>query len=292
MGYIYKITNNINQKPYIGKTVDSIQERWREHIYEAFSHHSYFLIHQAMRKYGLDNFTIVELEQCSNDMLSEREQYWIKTINTHFEEGYGYNMTHGGDGTLRYSDKQILELWNKGFSSGEIAKILGATPSTISIRLKSLVGEGAARQRRTEKNRKPVLQYDLSGNFIKAWNSVSEAEKGTNTSSGSITRCCKKERVMASNSLWKYATDETPIEELMINYAKSQKCNGVDLIDKDGNVLEQFKTAAEAERQKGITRGKISEICNHKKGRKTGNGLYWQWSYPLKRQLIEDGNDS
>lgn len=284
MGYIYKITNKINQKPYIGKTVDTITSRWNEHIYEAFTHNSPFLIHNAMRKYGIENFTIKELEECSADKLSEREQYWIKTINSHFETGYGYNMTYGGDGTLRYSDEQILNLWNQGFDCHQIANILSASISTISSRLKPLLKPKEAQQRRNERLKKAVLQYDLNGNFIKAWNSVTEAEKGTNTSSGSISRCCKKERAMASNSLWKYASDNTPIEELMLKYAKSTQCNSVDLIDKNGIIQQQFETAAQAERAVGASRGSISAVCNHKN--KSAKGYYWQWSYPLKREIV------
>lgn len=284
MGYIYKITNKINHKPYVGKTVDSINSRWRDHIYDAFTNHSLCLIHNAMRKYGLENFTIEELEQCSADELSEREQYWIKTLNSYFKTGYGYNMTYGGDGALKYSDEQILNLWNQGFNCHEIANILSANVGTISIRLKSLLKPKEAWLRRNERSKKAVLQYDLNGNFIKAWDSVTEAEKGTNTSSGSISRCCKKERTMASNSLWKYATDESSVEELMLNYAKSPKCNSVDLIDNKGIILQQFETAAQAERFVGAARGSISAVCNHKN--KSAKGYYWQWSYPLKRELV------
>lgn len=284
MGYIYKITNKINQKPYVGKTVDTITSRWNEHIYEAFTHNSSFLIHNAMRKYGIENFIIEELEECSADKLSEREQYWIKIINSHFETGYGYNMTYGGDGTLRYSDEQILDLWNQGFNCHQIADMLSANISTISIRLKSLLKPKEAQLRRNERLKKAVLQYDLNGNFIKAWGSISEAEKGTNTSSGSISRCCKRERAMASNSLWKYAFDDTPIEEIMLNYAKSVKCNAVDRIDKNGNIIETFQTAAIAEKQYNLSHGSISAVCNHKN--KSTKGYYWQWSYPLKRELV------
>lgn len=284
MGYIYKITNKINHKPYVGKTVDSINSRWRDHIYDAFTKHSLCLIHNAMRKYGLENFTIEELEQCPADALSEREQYWIKTLNSYFKTGYGYNMTYGGDGALKYSDGQILSLWNQGFNCHEIANILSANVNTISIRLKPLLKPKEAWLRRNERSKKAVLQYDLNGNFIKAWNSVTEAEKSTNTSSGSISRCCKKERTMASNSLWKYATDESSVEELMLNYAKSPKCNGVDLIDNKGIILQQFETAAQAERFVGAARGSISAVCNHKN--KSAKGYYWQWSYPLKRELV------
>ena len=81
MGYIYKITNLVNKKPYVGKTVNTISTRWTKHKDEAFNQNSMSLIHCAMRKYGIENFIIEELEKCSDEFLNEREQYWIKTIN-------------------------------------------------------------------------------------------------------------------------------------------------------------------------------------------------------------------
>ena len=285
MGYIYKITNKINNKPYVGKTVSSIQDRWSNHIYDAFTKQSDYLIHQAMRKYGIENFKIEEIEQCLNAILDKREQYWIKTINSHFEKGYGYNMTYGGDGALTYSDEDILELWNQGLKSCQIAKQLGASPNTISNRLKELK-PGEARKRHSNSNKKAILQYDLYGNFIRKWDCAQNAEKELNISSGSINKCCKHQRTFAKNSFWLYEDDTTSITELMINYAQSIKCRDVDLIDEQGNILEHFNTAAEAERVKGITRGKVSEVCNHKRGRKTAGGYRWQWSYPLKRELL------
>lgn len=61
MGYIYKITNNINQKIYIGKTSQSIDKRFRSHINNARNHINRYL-YDAMNKYGYENFTIEEIE--------------------------------------------------------------------------------------------------------------------------------------------------------------------------------------------------------------------------------------
>lgn len=285
MGYIYKIINLINHKIYIGKTTNTIPNRWNEHICSAFTQQSQYLIHKAIRKYGVENFLIEEVEQISNDLLSEREQYWIKKYNSYFLDGYGYNMTLGGEGATKYSDADILNLWELGFKSCQIAEQLGANVGTISARLKVLKPE-EARKRHINSNKKSVLQYDLYGNFLKCWDCAATAEQELKISKGAITRCCKHEMVFAKNSFWLYEDDKTPIIDLMIKYAQSIKCRKVDLIDENGNILEQFETAAEAERQKNIARGKVSEVCNHKRGRKTAGGYRWQWSYPLKRQLL------
>lgn len=289
MGYIYKITNLINQYIYIGKTVHTIEVRWKEHINtssNSLNKSSSYILYKAMRKYGIDNFKIEELEECDNNLLSEREQYWISIFDSYYLNGHGYNMTLGGEGAIKYSDEDILILWNQGLKSAQIAKQLGANEGTISERLK-ILKPGEARKRHINSNKKSVLQYNLNGGFIKQWDCATNAEKELQVSTGGITKCCKKERTMAHNSLWKYSTDETPIEELMINYAKSTKCNGVDLIDENGNILEQYSTAAEAERIKHISRGRVSAVCNNSEGRVKTGGLRWQWSYPLKRQLVK-----
>lgn len=64
------------------------------------------LIKYAFHKYGVDNFIFEVLEECKQEELNEKEQYWIKYFDT-FENGY--NLTLGGDGTLKYSIEAIYE---------------------------------------------------------------------------------------------------------------------------------------------------------------------------------------
>lgn len=85
---IYRITNVVNSKFYIGKTSKTVQERFQRHCYNHQNQNTY--LYNAMRKYGVDNFNIEILEE--TDSPNEREIYWIKTLLPH------YNMTIGGDG--------------------------------------------------------------------------------------------------------------------------------------------------------------------------------------------------
>ena len=75
MSYIYKIVNKINNKIYIGKTnLSSIEERFKEHCYEYNKFHSEKRpLYSAMKKYGIENFQIYLLEECSSEKASERE---------------------------------------------------------------------------------------------------------------------------------------------------------------------------------------------------------------------------
>lgn len=89
---IYKITNNINGKVYIGKSVD-IKERWRQERYK--QPNKYFT--NAVKKYGLENFSFEVLEECSKEELDEKEKKYIEKYNS-TDINIGYNITSGGTG--------------------------------------------------------------------------------------------------------------------------------------------------------------------------------------------------
>lgn len=95
---IYKIQNLINQKCYIGQSID-IKNRWYEEKRTAFditAKNYEYPISRAFRKYGLENFSFEILEECSQEKLNEREKYWIRYYDSFF---HGYNQTLGGDST-------------------------------------------------------------------------------------------------------------------------------------------------------------------------------------------------
>ena len=70
-GSVYLIENKINHKVYVGKTYLTIQERWKEHIRESRKGTDRPL-YRAIRKYGAESFSIVEIEQTEN--CEEREK--------------------------------------------------------------------------------------------------------------------------------------------------------------------------------------------------------------------------
>ena len=104
--FIYQYTNKINNKKYIGQT-NNFQRRINEHKSCSFNSKSVNYndkIHQAIRKYGLDNFTIEILETINNvddyELVNEREAYWIKEKETLITQ-WGYNILEGGKNCWR-----------------------------------------------------------------------------------------------------------------------------------------------------------------------------------------------
>lgn len=97
----YMITNNVNGHRYIGITVCSLEKRWREHR-SAAKTGSQKRLYRAMRKYGVENFSINKIyDATSFDDLQEAEKRFIAQYETHASLNKGYNLTSGGEGRDR-----------------------------------------------------------------------------------------------------------------------------------------------------------------------------------------------
>ena len=132
---IYKITNILNKKCYIGQSIN-IPLRWRHH--RSFSlKESNYPLYRAFKKYGIENFTFEILEECLPSELNEKEIYWIKFFNSYNE---GYNQTFGGQGAsnnvikISIEDLKIIYLLLKesDLTQREIAKMFSVGEDTIS----------------------------------------------------------------------------------------------------------------------------------------------------------------
>ncbi len=97
---IYIITNIISGLSYIGQATN-IASRIYQHLHSAISEKANdydYPLHRAFRKNGIDNFIFDVLEECSIDLLNEREMYWISFYDTYKN---GYNQTAGGYQSIR-----------------------------------------------------------------------------------------------------------------------------------------------------------------------------------------------
>ena len=129
MSYIYKIKNNINEKVYIGKTNQTIIDRFIQHCKDsARIDRSNRPLYKAMNKYGVKNFSIEQIEECSLDIVNEREKYWIEYYNS-FRSGY--NATLGGDGASYLDYNLIYNTYKEVLSIAETARIIGCSEDSV-----------------------------------------------------------------------------------------------------------------------------------------------------------------
>lgn len=133
MGIIYKITNTLDNKIYIGQTTRSVAERWREHKSKSAPSDGTYL-HNAIAKYGEENFTIEEIDNCPDVLLNDKESEWIIILDAMYP--HGYNLTMGGEGNPKVNHSQIVSLWEDGKSLREIASIMGVNISTVGKHLR------------------------------------------------------------------------------------------------------------------------------------------------------------
>lgn len=224
MGYIYKIYNNFDNNIYIGQTKRTIQERWTQHkncIYDTDT-----LLYNAMKKYGIDKFNIIEIEECKNELLDEREIYWISYYNSY---NNGYNMTTGGnkgpDTSIPVNQYDLNGNYITTFKSridaanGDASKAHaigrccnGFLNSSCGHQWRNFTGD--TNNITKVKNSKPkyrlVAQYDLNNNLLKKYNSITEAartlveEDKVRVTANQIQQVCKGNRKTAHGYIWKY----------------------------------------------------------------------------------------
>ena len=154
MGYIYKITNKVNNKVYIGQTVKTVEKRFQQH--KNNSNKEYFsqiVLYKAFNKYGIENFICEQIEQIPNNLLDEREKYWIEYYDSYFN---GYNSTLGGRATPLYNwdVDDIIEQYLVLKSARKVAKILGCDHSSID---KILNANNVPRFTLAQQNSSPVV---------------------------------------------------------------------------------------------------------------------------------------
>jgi group I intron endonuclease len=179
MRFIYRITNKLNGKHYVGQTKD-LEKRWKTHVQSAESGFGH-LLHSAIRKYGSTNFEFVLIENCEDNLANELEKKWI----LHYESfGKGYNLTTGGDCEFERSEITIQKMSEskKGHEVSEetkekIGKANRGRIRTKKVREKlslSLKGHEVSEETR-EKIRKGHLNKVISEETRKK---ISEAKSG------------------------------------------------------------------------------------------------------------------
>lgn len=178
MGYIYKITNQINGKIYIGQTRTSLTERMRKHFSDARNEPNVTGIDAAIKKYGAENFTAEQICECQDIELDDLERYYISKYNT-YDSPNGYNLTPGGqDGTsaLNLDENEVIAIYHQLKQINLTAKYFHCCDAVISRilhkheiaiyrpgRVENILGKG--HQFKEGEGTKPVRIISLNKEF-------------------------------------------------------------------------------------------------------------------------------
>lgn len=217
MPYIYKITNQLNGKSYIGKTMKTINERWREHCHD-YSKERYEKrpLYAAMNKYGIESFTIEEIEECTDKNLNERECFWIEYYGT-FKNGY--NATLGGDGKAYIDYDLVVANYQQLQNIEAVAKLMHIHRDSVTNILNSRkIPIKSSGEIAKEQNGKIVQMFDKkTGEFIQSFSTAADGarwliEHGYSnckftTIRYHITEVCTGKRKSAAGFIWKYPSD-------------------------------------------------------------------------------------
>lgn len=269
---IYCIKNLINNKVYIGKS-KSILKRWEKHLYALKSNtHSNFHLQSSFNKYGEDSFIFIILEsfeKVEEAMLNELEIKLIQQYKSHAAL-YGYNKTFGGEGASHIDEvKQKISNSLKGQIFTEKRK------HKISIGNQGRKHSKEEIQKRAEKQKIKILQYDLGMNFIREWSSMREAANALGIHESGINACVNGKQKFSKGFLWK--RKENPIEYIQkpkkVYMGKPFKVNQYNL---DGLLIKTWISISEASKQTKTSKSSIIRCCKNKQ--KTANNFIWKYS--------------
>ena len=205
MGYVYLITNKINNKKYVGKTELSIKARWKQHIKDSKKEQCETRpLYRAIRKYGAEHFSICKIDTGHGNELNSKEQYWIQYYNTYED---GYNATLGGDGKILLDYDEIIKAYLMKHNATEVAKTFRCSVDSVYKIMRAndipILNKGEVTR---EKTSKKIIQYDKKGNFIKEYPSAMEAARqiGGENYMPNISRCANGKRKTANGYIWEW----------------------------------------------------------------------------------------
>ena len=282
---IYKITNILNNKNYIGQSIN-IEKRWKQHICKGINNSSEGKLYPAMFQDGIENFSFNVIESFENidkEKLDDREKYWISYYDSFHN---GYNSTRGGSGSnMRiYDEDSIKSLWDEGYCITEICNKINCCDGTIRLRLKNYISYSVEINSIREKifsekipvstnvyifdptiianfqKKTPVYQYDLSGNFIREFASITQAAKFLGNISYSSDIAKASRQLKSHHSAYGYIWRREKINQIKdLPNTKEKK-----IICLTTN--EIFDSIADANRKyPNIDRSGISACCKNKR---------------------------
>jgi group I intron endonuclease len=235
-GLIYKITNKINGKSYVGLTTQKLSVRFYKHL----SSSNCTAISAAIQKYGKNNFEVVAIDSSDSlEELKKKESFYIQTLGT--LSPHGYNLTSGGEApspSLETREKLSQAFKGKKRSKDARKRIAegkkGKKTGPCSEGRKKAISE-ALRGRKLSIEHRQVLSMAKKGRKLpalaiknrianisrqilchqngKIYDSIIKAARILNLDPSSITRNCKGKQSIVKGYSFEYVKKETTNEQ-------------------------------------------------------------------------------
>lgn len=311
---IYGIKNKINGKIYIGQSIN-IPRRWGDHKKRSGSNlkeNQDNILYKAIRKYGLENFDFIIIEECNKEKLDEREIYWIKKHNS-TDKNKGYNISLGGSGgvtPVKITEREVEEIRRLLLTSLLLQETI-AQQFGISQQMVSYINQGQSwfsnnykyPIRKVEKNKKYCIdcQKEIFETSLRcsrcaglqqrkverpsplelAYLVVEKGFSGTGeyfgVSATAIKKWCRAYNIphlKLELTKWYYERSGKQPPEKTKKKSRIKKVKQIDPVTNE--IIEVHENATAAARKFGGVKGShISEVCNgiHK----TAYGFKWEY---------------
>jgi group I intron endonuclease len=298
---VYKITNAVNSKIYIGSSID-VERRITQHKTDlrACKHCNRYL-QSSWSKHGEDNFLFEVIEEClgEKDALMAREQHYLDTLLS-YKSDTGYNIRPVAATNLgvKLSAETCAKI--AACKRGRTASVeTRAKMSAAHKGRKQTLAQMEALKKRNAGNtwnigrkmseeqyanhlsthaiyRKPVVQMTLALEIVAEYSSAKEAIKALNNGRPNIQGACQKGSTSAGY-YWRYKDDEDwkpAYSEPLSTHCKVQQYT------LQGELIATWDSLMDAVRNTGIKKGGISQCCTGKY--KQANGFIWKQLKPQR----------
>lgn len=245
----------------------------------------------------LVQYNILLTEKENNKILREKERHWINFYQSNIT---GLNQNRGGCGPGKHTPqskqkisnalknhpkphdfgikrskdfyteewKQKISNSNKGRISPNKGKISPIKGKVMDFEQKTKISETLKGKSKPKdfktKISKPVYQYDLNGNLINEWDSITSASYNTNTRFAGISGCCLKNRMTANGFLWKFKHDDTPIIPQPQGIIKPNKRKSILQYNASNNLINKWESIKKASISLNIPASNIHKCLNNK----------------------------
>lgn len=235
--FIYKITNDVNDKMYIGQTVNSIEERFKRHINSAINNQLDTHFARAIRKIGAEHFKVELIDTAiSQEELTEKEYYWIHYYDA---TNKGYNETENklkcGGNTYASKTEEEMKIIGEKIRQ---TKLGGKNPNAVAVKCRNI---------KTNEE----FHFESLSKMQEFFNEENHAALGKRCT-GQIKSLYKE--------LWQISYENNKFSNDIKIGRATYNSKDIQVIELDNNITKIFKSGAAVEREYNLSSKKISRL--------------------------------